>query len=84
MYLPPDRRAEALRACREADLGPHTLWLGADLNVELHNPRNVEEEGLVRGIMELMQAWHISPLDNPGPTHKGTEIHRELDVLAAD
>eukprot|EP00975_Prorocentrum_lima_P018226 3841767-Prorocentrum_lima.AAC.1 len=34
--------------------------------------------------MELMQVWHISPLDNPGPTHKGTEVHRELDLLAAD
>ena len=69
LYLPPDDRDEIMAALANLPVPEPPIMLGADINIDLWDPRDATEARLAADFLALCARWGIEPLEPQSPTH---------------
>ena len=84
LYLPPGRQAEVITELDRIHPPAAPFVIGGDVNLDLDDPRDLEEERNGQALRALLQRWGARIVGGGQPTHQDRHGARRIDFLAVE
>jgi len=82
IYLPPPLRSQLVRRLAELPRPERAPHIGADLNMDMAQPRDPREEADAVIFRECLESWGTTPIEWNGPTCRNHGRESRIDIAA--